>query len=268
MVPCAYLRAFEPLDAFPAVEREWWGSYVAAGAGITVGEAAAAEDRSARTRLLTGRGPLYGDVALVRRVGNRIHLCPLQLDLRAATAMRSFLRTLPTEVVDAFVPDLDERATYDVLGRADRPPHIRDTAWVVPLPWFVLFEPSERHLVDPPEGRGPRLTYLTTAASAAERLERTITVVEDVLEDGEAVLAELVDLSDWVESFHEESLLELDYGRVAGLFDRPELDQDRTCEDLWNAIECLEDGDLMAATAYYGVARSRWTTLRHKQYAS
>lgn len=268
MVPSAYLRAFEPLDAFPALEREWWGGYVERGSGISLSEARATEDRVAVSRLLTGRGSLNPDSALVRRVGGRIHLCPLQLELRAATAMQSFLDTVPIEVADAFVPDVRARQSLTALGRPDRPPHIRDAAWAVPLPWFVLFSAEERHYVDPPEGRGPRLTYLTTGGLAAARIERAIAVVESTIEDGEAVLAELADVGDWVDSFHAESLLELDYGRVATLFSRNELASDRTCSDLWTAIDALADGDAMAAAAYYGVARSRWSTLRHKQYAS
>lgn len=268
MVPSAYLRAFEPLEAFPALEREWWTTYVAREAGISLTEARATEERAAATRLLTGRGPLSPESALVRRVGDRIHLCPLQLELRAATAMRSFLDSVPTEVAAAFVPDSGARRTLTDLGRPDRQPHIRDAAWIVPMPWFVLFSADERHFLAPPEGRGPRLTYLTSASRAAARIERAIAVVEAALEDGDAILAELADMGDWVATFHDASILELDYGRVASLFARTELAGDRTCSDLWHAIDALEEGDAMAAAAYYGVARSRWTALRDKQFAS
>jgi hypothetical protein len=39
MVPCAYLRVFEPLDSFPESERERWGRYVADGHGLSVNAA-------------------------------------------------------------------------------------------------------------------------------------------------------------------------------------------------------------------------------------
>lgn len=268
MVPTAYLRAFEPLDAFPALEREWWGGYVERGAGVSLTEARATEDRVAVARLLTGRGSLNPDTALVRRVGGRIHLCPLQLELRAATAMQTFLDTVPIEVVDAFVPDVRVRQSLSAISRPDRPPHIRDAAWAVPLPWFTAFAPEERHLVNPLEGRGPRLTYLTTGGLAATRVQRAISIVETAIEDGESVLAELADVGDWIESFSSDALLELDYGGVAKLVSRPELGSDRTCSDVWGALDALAEGDAMAAAAYYGVARSRWSALRDKQYAS
>lgn len=266
MVPRAYLRVFEPLDAFPPLEREWWGSYVADGPGITRAEAESSEAEAAVRRLLTGRGSLRSEAALVRRVGRRVHICPLELELRAATALRSFRQQVPRQLVDAFMPDADSGDPLESLGGAGRPPHIREAPWTVPLVWFVLFDPAERHHVDPPEGRGPRLTYLTSLGQASERLERAIDVVEEHLEHGEDVLAELADLVDWSDEFDDKSLLELDYGGLLGLGHG--VADDNTCADIWRAIDSLSDGDQMAAAAYYGVARSRWARLRDMRSAN
>lgn len=267
-VPRANLRAFEPLDAFPPRERERWGAYVSDGAGVTRGEAADAEERVA-VRLLLGRagwGPAGG--ALVRRSGRRLLLCPLQLELRAATALQALRSQVPAEVADAFVPDARTRDWLDHATSGGVAPHILDAGWAVPLHWFVAFAPSERHFTDAPEGRGPRLTYLTHAALATDRLGRAIEAVESTLEDGEDVLVALADIAAWVDGFDPESLLELDYGRVGDLFNPLELARDRTCEDVWNALEALESGDLLGAAAYYGAARSRWSTVASKQHAS
>lgn len=268
MVPTAYLRAFSPLDAFPPAERDRWRAYVRRGAGVTVSQALDAEHQVAAARLLTGRGPMQEDAALVRRVNGAVHVCPLQLELRAAAALRELRLTVPDEVVAAFVPDPGVRDTLDVLGASGRTPHILERAWIVPLHWFVLFEADERHYVDPPEGRGARLTYLTVAGLAAERIERAIDIVEATLEDGEDILADLADVAVWVDGFSDAAVLELDYGTVAGLFPWQELEQDRTCHEIWAALDGLRDGDIMAAAAYYGVARSRWGGLREKQYTS
>lgn len=268
MVPTANLRAYVPLEAFPPEERERWRAYVSAGEGVSLSEARATEERVAAARLLSGRGPLHEDAALVRRVGNRLHLCPLQLELRAATALRELRYEVPDEVVEEFVPDRAARDTLDLLGASGRAPHILDTSWVIPLTWFTLFGPDERHLVDPPEGRGPRLTYLTVGSRATERVERAIEIVESTLEDGDDVLVELADVGAWVDSFDPDSIIELDYGSIAALFGPGELEQDRTCHEVWSALEGLVEGDVMAAAAYYGVARSRWRELRAKQYAS
>ncbi|MBW3619974.1 MAG: hypothetical protein KY461_07000 [Actinobacteria bacterium] len=267
MVPCAHLRAFEPLDAFPPAERERWSRYVSDGA-ISATEASRTEDAHRVARLLTGRLARGDDAALVRRVGDRIHVCPLQLDLRAAAALQEFRRTMPDQLVDSFLPHPGSREALDRLALSGQAPHILDAPWAVPLPWFVAFEPDDRRVLDPPEGRGPRVVHLTTADQAADRLARAIEVVEATIEDGEDVLAALAEVAAWVDSFDPRSLIELDYGGVSGLFSRAELASDRTCADLWDAIEGLAAGDVLAAAAAYGVARSRWSSLRSKQHAS
>ncbi len=268
MVPCAHLRAFEPLDAFPPQERERWSRYVSTGRAVSATEARRTEDAVATARLIAGRAATGDESALVRRVGNRLHICPLQLDLRAATALVEFRRQMPDQLLDAFLPDVGTRSRLDRLALSGETPHTRDAPWVVPLPWFVAFDPDDRRLLDPPEGRGPRIVHLTTADQAADRLGRAIEIVEATIEDGEDVLAALADVASWVDTFDPRSIIELDHGGVAALFTRSELELDHTCEDLWNALESLAEGDLLAAAAYYGVARSRWTTLRQKQHAS
>jgi hypothetical protein len=110
--------------------------------------------------------------------------------------------------------------------------------------------------------------HLTSCDQAAQRYERAIAVVENTVEDGEDLLADLAGTAAWIDAFDPSSLLELDYGRVASLFSKPELENDRTCEELWQAIDALEAGDLLGAAAYYGVARARWTHRRAKQHAS
>jgi hypothetical protein len=268
MVPRAQLRVFSPLDDFPPRERERWAAYVDAGQGLTRREVAATEEHVAAVRLVTGRSPLGPQAALVRRAGRRILVCPLDLDLRAAHALASFRRNVPEEVLDAFVPDHRTRTRLEQLSDTGRPPHILDEAWAVPLHWFVAFGPDERHVTDPPEGSGPRVTHLTTCGQALVRLERAIDAVETTVEDGEDILAALAGTAAWLDSFDPTSLLELDYGGVAAMLDGEQLRDDTTCEDLWEAIEALLAGDLLAAAAAYGVARARWSRWHAKQHAS
>jgi hypothetical protein len=92
--------------------------------------------------------------------------------------------------------------------------------------------------------------------------------VETTVEDGEDVLAALAGTAAWLDAFDPASLLELDYGQVGGLFAKEELRADRTCDELWQAVDALEVGDLLGAAAAYGVARARWTHRRAKQHAS
>jgi hypothetical protein len=268
LVPCAQLKVFTPIEAFDARERERWRAYTDGDGGLTRREVAAVESGDAVARLLTGRSPLGPDMALVRRVGQRMMVCPLQLDLRAAVALATFRRMVPDAVFEAFVADDGAVNRLEHLSSTGRVPHVLDEPWAVPLHWFVAFAPDERRFSDPPEGAGPRLLYLTTCVQAASRLERAIDAVESRIEDGEDLLASLAGIAAWIDAFDPSSLLELDYGRVAGLFAREELQADTTCAELWQGIDALAAGDLLEAAAAYGVARARWTHRRAKQHAS
>ena len=268
LVPRAQLKVFSPLDAFPTSERARWRTYVEEGRGLTRREAATTEATDARARLLTGQPRARTDGALVRRAGQRVMICPLDLELRAAVAFAAFRHTVPQVVADAFVVDEQEATRLRRLASMGRMPHILDEPWAVPLDWFVAFSPDERRFTDPPEGTGPRLSYLTTCEQATDRLTQAIGVVEAAVEDGEDVLVALASVAAWLDSFDGSSLLQLDYGPVAKLFAPAELEADRTCDELWQAIRALATGDLLEAAAAYGVARSRWTQRRAKQHTS
>lgn len=268
LVPRAQLKVFTPLESFPPRERERWRAYVEQGRGLTRAQVAEVESGASVTRLVSGRSRLGPDAALVRRAGRRSLICPIDLDLRAAVALDDFKRSVPPSVVGAFLPDPATADRLAALSASGRSPHVLDEPWAVPLPWFVAFGPDERRFRDPPEGAGPRVVYLTTVDQALERLEHAIEVVDATVDDGDDVLDALGGLAAWLQVFDPESLLELDYGAVARTFERSELEADRTCEELWQAIDALESGDLLGAAAAYGVARARWGDRRAKQHAS
>lgn len=264
MVPCAYLRVFEPLDSFPIPERERWSRYVADGRGLTVGAAVATESRTAAARLITRRPPREEQAALVRRVGRRIHVCPLGLPQRHAVALLAFREALPEPAASAFVSRDEARAALTAVRRLRHPPHIQEASWEVPLRWFAAFAPGERHFVDPPEGGGPRLTYLTSIRAALRRLDRAIGFVEAMVEKSEDLVEPLTDLLDWFANFDEDSLVELDYGGLVAFIPAADLATDSSCEQLWEAIEHLERGDPDAAVAGYEALSDRLQLLRHR----
>jgi hypothetical protein len=261
-VPCAQLRIFAPLASFPPGERKRWAAYVAGGGGMTRGELATLEDAAALSTAVAGRVPRTVEAALVRRAGERVLVCPVEPDVRAAVAFASFGRTVPPALVASFVPSAAARTRFERLARDHRPPRILDAPWSVPLPWFLAFAPDERRLTDPPEGRGPRLVYLTTVGQARARVARALAVIEEAIEDSEQVLGELAGLDAWLEPCDPTSVLELDYAALARRVAPAALRADRSCAELWAAVGALEDGDLLAAAAGYAVVRSRWSARR------
>lgn len=265
-VPSAQLRAFVPLDDLEEHERVRWSAPAAAPLGVRA--ARAQEARSGRTRLLTGRGSFAERAVLTRRVGDEVFVCPLQLDVRAALALRELRSEVPGPVVDLLVPDRDVRGRLDALAASGRRPTIIDGPWGVPVAWFTLFDDTERRLRDPAEGTGPHLSYLTTCARALPRIERAVDAVDDAVEDADGLLEDLADLLEWVEAFPERALLELDYAGLVQVLSRDELEADHSAHDVWSAVAALEQGDPLAAVAYYGALQVRWGPLQARAHAS
>lgn len=263
VVPCAQLRVFVPIDTLGPRDRERWAPDAAMGHR----EASLAEDAVARLRLLTGRGALPEDAVLVRRAGDQQFVCPLQYDVRAAAGLRQLEGSVPPGVLELLLPDARLRTRLGRLATIGGMPTIVDAPWAVPIPWFVLFDDAERRHLDPPGGLGPRLLYVTTVEQALQRLERAVEAV-DLVEDAEDLLEELADVAGWLEAFDPRSLLELDYAGLTRLLDPERLAADHSAHDVWQAIEGLESGDLLAAVAYYGALRGRWSALRAQPMSS
>ena len=263
VVPCAQLRVFVPTDSLGPRDRQRWAPDRALGHR----EARRVEAAVARLRLLTGAGAAPDDAVLVRRAGTTQFVCPLQYDVRAAAGLRMLRDSLPSPVVDLLVGSSTLRARLDSAGVVGGVPTIVDAPWAIPLAWFVLFSDDERRFLDPPEGAGPRLLYLTTVATALTRIDRVLEAL-DLLEDAEVVLEELAELAAWLEAFDERSLLELDYAGLARVLGAERLAADRSVRDAWAAVEGLETGDMLAAVAYHGALRGRWSRLRAQPTAS
>lgn len=263
VVPCAQLRVFVPTDVLGPRDRARWAPERALGHR----EARRTEDAVARLRLLTGRGRAPEDAVLVRRAGDRQYVCPLQYDVRAAAGLRVLEDTVPDRVVDLLVPAGSLRSRLDAVAATGGVRTIIDAPWAVPVAWFALFDDPERRFLDPAEGAGPRLLYLTTVGLAGQRVDRVVAALE-VVEDADDLLEEFGEVAEWLASFDDGSLLELDYAGLAPLLGAERLEADRSVHEVWSAVEGLETGDLLAAVAYYGALRGRWSDLRVRHTAS
>ncbi len=266
-LPRAQLRLFAPLDSFPPGQRRHWEAYVASGRGLTRSQQARAEARSFRG-ILWGHPPSAEPEALVRRRGERVLVCPLEADVRAAVSLERFRRSVPGQVADAFLPDVGLREELGRVVATRRTPHVLDEAWLVPLHWFLAFDPSQRRVRGHAEGHGTRVVHLTGSDAALERLRRVLGAVTASPHVPEDVVDGVSALAAWIDRFSPESLLELDYGGVADLFDADELREDTTCADLWDVVHEFERDDPGAAADAFEVVRRRWAHRWLRQHAN
>jgi hypothetical protein len=262
MIRTAYLRVYEPLSAFSPSEQERYG---VRGAVDDDGAQKAAR-KWLIERAMPEQGSLLGlaDGAFVRRSEDAVLVCPWRTRLRMLAGLVAFRGSVPGEVADAFVPEAEaERAARELESiERDHPDvrsHIIHANWHVPLRWFCAFDDSERILIE--DSQGLRVRYETQVKTAAARLARALTVLEESWLD-EAVTAAVRELTEWVACFREDGLLELDYGSVAGVFDEDDLVEDRTASEIWTCLDALSAGDLERAGIVFGTISERWAEAR------
>lgn len=254
-VPHASLKVFEPLESFEPAERERWPAPAQA---VSASRGPSTLVLS-RAHGLSGTDP--GERAEVIRYDDRQYACPYRTRLRLLASLVAFRRTIPGEVAGAFMPDGEaERAIRELEAlRAEHPDwrsHILTSTWEVPTRWFVLFEDHERLF----DGHAPSLRYRTTMAAARMRTERALESAKQAMV-GPGVAALVSELSSWLELFDDDSVVELDYGRLAELIPLGDLEDDHSAADLQAAVEALGEGDVLTATTAYMRAAERWAPL-------
>ena len=187
-------------------------------------------------------------------------VCPSNTRVRMLEGVLAFYNAYSGSGSSLIVPEtVAQRAAEELVRLSKAGPaaksHILTSAWFIPLRWFVPFDPDEREMVGADEVVGIR--YRTDSVSGRQRLQRALKALRGSRLD-DSVVQQVEDLSEWVAGFPSGSMLELDYGTVAGLFSPPELVLDETASDIWESIAALEEGDLDQAGEHYAAAASRW----------
>jgi hypothetical protein len=261
--PCAYLRVYQPLDAFPSGERSHWERYLVSGRGTRPVRPVYRQRPTVPEGRLGLLSPLEGDHAEVLFEDGVTYVCPWRTKLRLLASLLSLRESTAPEMVDALVTEAEARRAARELARLRRRgstavPFILQSPWHVPIRWFVLFDEEDRRLEDGDDGF--RLRYRAGVSQARARVERALGIIR---RSDLAPMAELIgDLGRWLAAFDPRSILELDYGNVADLFTWDELDNDRSASEIQEAIAALSSGDLArSAELYQGVA-SRWAEVR------
>jgi len=278
----AYLRVYEPLDAFPEPARTGWSHY-AESADRPRRAYALAEEHSQALRRLAATPPVLaperesGD-AYVRRTAQATYVCPWQTRLRSWAAVERLRETAPAGLARSLGPA--EAVADDVdRWRRERPEarsYILCSRWHVPPAWFVPFIQAERWLVlgprggrtgDPHPGPARTLLYVTAMPYARRRAAKAADTVRQALGEG-PIYQEVALVSRWLTEFHPEALVELDYGGLVHLLDDAALCSDQSVAEVGAALTGLERGTGELATAMYTRLLARWRAIRALESAN
>ncbi|GHC96031.1 hypothetical protein GCM10007079_48130 [Nocardiopsis terrae] len=266
----AYLRVYQPVTAFSPRDRRYWEGYAESADRPRRVNALAAEHTESLGRLIT-TPPVVAPVeesghAYLRRVNERLYVCPWQTRLRSWRAFDEFTGSAPRPLAEACVPAREaERAEAGYRqwreSGARAQPGILSSNWTVPVPWFVPFEPQERCLVLS-AGNTRTLLYLTRTALATRRLEHTAAVLRERVGE-HAVSSSTEELLDWLSTTaHPDSLLELDYGGLPHLLSDDHLSEDHSVAEVAEAVEALAKGDGARVTELRRRITRRWRSVR------
>ncbi|GAB3711860.1 hypothetical protein [Nocardiopsis nanhaiensis] len=272
----AYLRVYQPIAAFSPRDRRYWEGYAESTDRPKRVNALASEHAASLSRLIT-TPPVVAPSeesrdAYLRRVNERLYVCPWQTRLRSWRAFDEFADSMPTPLVEAFVPAPEaERAEAGYRqwrdSGAELYPGILSSNWTVPAPWFIPFEHQERCLVLS-AGSTRTLLYLTKTAQAHRRLEHTVAVLSEHIGQ-HAVSTSTEQLMDWLSlTAHPDSLLELDYGGLPHLLSDEHLSEDRSVAEVTEAVEALEKGDRVRVTELRRRLARRWKSVRALEHAN
>lgn len=264
MVPSAYLRVFQPLDAFEDDEQAHWERYLLERA--TPGPVTRYIDRAGVGKLgmLAPATPEHADVRVIE---GRTYLSPWRMRMRMLAAMLAFRESQSIDLWDQFVPKRDAKRAAKDLGRLRR----RDPAavafchqspWHVPIRWFVLFREDERWLGEDHLGR-LRLRYRTTVRRAMRRAEQAVVPLRR--SDLGPISDLIVDLHQWMAVFDPSSLLELDYDALCDLLTWDELDDDHSAREVNDALDALEREEFPRAADVYQDVLTRWAEVRGRE---
>jgi hypothetical protein len=291
------LRVYEPLDAFPEDQRaaiQAAGARTASRAAVENAELLASLGRITRSGgdpFPTGRTDLVrvttapgvppvdtpkpeaadDDDAPGSSSGSGAEpvllYCPSQLVLRAGLAANALMEGIHGPLAEMLIPEeqrdkhqerIDQVKARDGSIRV----HTRASTWGIPFSWFSLFMESDPKDVVESGGRILTVRVWAPITEAMERARYAVANLALAAPDLD-MLDDLAQLTEWLELFHVNSMVELDYGAVAD-----KVYPDESPMDIRLGIECLAEGDMTGAAAAYRRLASRWIPIRQLARAS
>ncbi|MDT0170762.1 hypothetical protein [Pseudarthrobacter sp. BRE9] len=279
------LRVYEPLEAFPEEQRpalQAAGAQAVSRAAVENAELLASLGRITRSggdpfptgrtdlvRVTTVPAPDGGtsDDGAGADTGPVLLYCPSQLVLRAGLAANALMEGIHGPLAELLIPEeqrdrhqerIDQVKARDGSIRV----HTRASTWGIPFSWFSLFMESDRKDVVEAAGRILTVRVWAPITDALERARYAVANLALAAPDLD-MLDDLAQLTEWLEQFHVNSMVELDYGAVAD-----KVYPDESPMDIRLGIECLAEGDMTGAAAAYRRLASRWIPIRQLARAS
>lgn len=281
------LRIYEPLEAFPEEQQQTLreaGTKSGSRAAVENAELLASLGRITRSggdpfptgrtdlvRVTTAPAPVAGSDSEPSADGAGAEpvllYCPSQLVLRAGLAANALMEGIHGPLAELLIPEeqrdkhqerIDQVKARDGSTRV----HTRASTWGIPFSWFSLFmESDHKDVVE----SGGRIVTVRVWAPITEALERARYAVANLALAAPDLdmLDDLAQLTEWLEMFHVDSMVELDYGAVAD-----KVYPDESPMDIRLGIECLAEGDMTGAAAAYRRLASRWIPIRQLARAS
>lgn len=261
VIPSAFLRVFQPLDAFDRDEQLRWERYLLTNPQPPERRPRYADRSNDRLGVIV---PADGEHAEIRVLDGRTYVSPWRLKMRVLAAALAFREARPLELSDRFLSKKDGKRAARELNRIRRHDPLavafcHQSPWHVPIRWFVLFLDQERRLGEDEHGR-LRLRYRTTARRAMRRAGQAIPVLRR--SDLGPISDLLMDLHEWIALFDPRSLVELDYGSLCDFLTWDELDDDRSVRDIGLALEALERLEYPRSADLYQGVLAHWAEIR------
>ena len=175
--------------------------------------------------------------------------CP-RVDRRFANARGLGSGLIPEEAARAADSEL-RRYHQEHPGHRS---HVLTSAWHVPVRWFTAFQPEDKEVYEV-EG-SPRIRLRADLAVGRKRVGHALGVLRG-LQVFQGPAEELAQLSEWIDSFPGESMLESTTRQSPTCSPLQELVFDDSVELVRRSIEALADGDMMTAGENYGRVVSR-----------
>jgi hypothetical protein len=203
-------------------------------------------------------------------------VCPLELRARSAAALVTFLGdahpALKNVILDegGFTQDAIRARTKSAMADlSTTAAHTLSTTWTVPLPWFVLIDPDDRKLVLGSGRDDPKreLSWRTTLADAQHRAREAGELLEQTFGDSGPGRV-LFETRRWLDNFHDESIVELDYGGLVQLFADPILEADTTADEVHDILDALRSGNVEELAELFSDLREFWGDLAARERAN